>query len=225
MEQTAELLEVTGAGAAVSAAGMRIVKLLVGKPPQTVADLIRAVGVTRTAVTEQLGELVAGGFAVRTSERLPGRGRPRHLYSATDAALLLLFASNQRLLVPAMWRAIRQLGGEALKRQVLSRVSREMADHYRRRIHAKTPAERLRQMTELLVEEGNLVDVDQDAEGRLVINRRSCGFFSMFEESRSVCSVDEEMLSRVVEAPVHRLACRHDGDPCCRFVLDSTNGR
>lgn len=225
MQQTAEPPEATGSGAAVSAAGMRIIKLLVGKPPQTVADLIKAVGVTRTAVTEQLGELVAGGFAVRTSQRLPGRGRPRHLYSATDAALLLLFASNQRLLVPAMWRAIRQLGGEALRRQVLSRVSREMAEYYRQRIHGKSPVERLRQMSQLLAEEGDLVDINKDSDGRLVINKRSCGFFSMFEESRSVCSVDEEMISRVVGAPVRRTACRHDGDPCCQFALVSNNGR
>ena len=75
------------ADATVSAAGLRIVKLLVGNPPQTVSDLIDTTGVTRTAVTEQLNELVAAGFVERSTERLTGRGRPRHLYKATDAAL------------------------------------------------------------------------------------------------------------------------------------------
>lgn len=51
-------------------------KLLVGNPPQTITDLIRAAGVTRTAVTEQLNELVAAGFVERSMERLSGRGRP-----------------------------------------------------------------------------------------------------------------------------------------------------
>ena len=37
--------------AAVSEAGMRIVRLLVGNRPRSVADLIEATGVTRTAVT------------------------------------------------------------------------------------------------------------------------------------------------------------------------------
>lgn len=210
--------------ATVSAAGMRIIRLLVGRAPQTIAQLIRETGVTRTAVTEQLNELVSSGFAERTYERLPGRGRPRHLYSATNAALLLLFASNQHLLVPAMMRAIAEVGGESLKRRVLKRVGREMAEHYRERIDGKTPAERLRQMTQLLCDEGDLVDVSEDSEGRVLINRRSCGFFSMYEESRSVCTVDEEMISRVVGEPVRRTACRHDGDPCCQFVLVSSNG-
>ena len=105
------------ADATISPAGLRIMKLLVGNPPQTVAELIRAAGVTRTAVTEQLNELVAAGFVERDTQRLPGRGRPRHLYRATDAALVLLFASNQRLVVPAIWRAILDVGGEELTQE------------------------------------------------------------------------------------------------------------
>lgn len=211
--------------AAITPAAMRIVKLLVGNRPLTVADLIAATGVTRTAVTEQLNELVAAGFVERTIERLPGRGRPRHLYSATTAALLLLFASNQRLVVPAIWRAIRDLGGQELLRQVVARVTEIIADHYRPRITGQTPEERLRQVNDLLTEEGHLVEVYEDAEGHLVLRKRTCPFISMYEESRTVCDVDIDLMSRIVGVPVQRTMCRHDGDPCCAFAIASTNGR
>lgn len=204
---------------------MRIVKLLVGNRPLTVADLIAATGVTRTAVTEQLNELVAAGFVERTTERLPGRGRPRHLYSATTAALLLLFASNQRLVVPAIWQAIRDLGGEPLLRQVVQRVTTIIADHYRPRITGQTPEERLRQVNDLLTEEGHLVEVYEDAEGHLVLRKRTCPFISMFEESRTVCDVDIDLMTQIVGVPVQRTMCRHDGDPCCAFAIVPTNGR
>ena len=91
---------------------MRVVKLLVGHPPCTISELIDETGVTRTAVTEQLNELMASGFVERTVEKLPGRGRPRHRFSATKAALVLLFANNQQLVVPAIWKAIDEIGGE-----------------------------------------------------------------------------------------------------------------
>jgi predicted ArsR family transcriptional regulator len=208
----------------ITPAGMRIVKLLVGRAPQTVTELIRAAGVTRTAVTEQLNELVSAGFAERSYERLAGRGRPRHLYSATRAALLLLFAGNQGILVPAIWRAIAEVGGEGLRQRVCMCVAREMAEHYSRRIGGKKPSQRLSQLAELFREEGDVVEVTGSENGRLVMHRRSCGFFSMFEESRSVCRVDEEMIRRVVRAPVERTACRHDGDPCCQFAVSSKNG-
>ena len=211
--------------ATVSPAGMRIVNLLVGNPAQTVATLIRATGVTRTAVTEQLNELVAAGFVERATERLPGRGRPRHLYSATNAALLLLFASNQRLVVPAIWHAIREVGGEELTRKVLKQASLKLAEHYKKKVTGPNPRERLRQMIDLLSEEeGVLVDVTENRDGHLVMHKRSCPFISMYEESGAVCGMDLEMLAAIVGAPVRQIACRHHGDPCCRFELVSLNG-
>lgn len=212
-------------GTTVSAAGMRLVKLLVGKPPQTIADLIKSVGVTRTAITEQLNELIAAGFVERDAERLEGRGRPRHLYSATSAALVLLFAGNQWMVVPAIWKALQEIGGEKLKTEVLQRVSIMLAEHYKERVRGKTPQQRLRQMARVLAEEeGNLVDIEKGADGQMLIRRRNCSFFSMFEESRAICRVDEEVLSEVVGAPVRRTSCRHDGDPCCAFEIVSSNG-
>lgn len=209
----------------ISPAAMRVVRLLVGNAPRSVADLIEATGVTRTAVTEQLNELVAAGFVGRTTEEPTGRGRPRHLYAATNNALLFLFASNQRLVVPAMWEAITEIGGNQLRRKVLARVSRKMAAHYKARITGKTPDERLRQMSDLLAEEGGVVEIDDGGNGELVMRKRSCQFFSMFEDSRSVCCVDQEMLRLVVRAPVRRTTCRHDGDSCCSFAIKSSRAK
>jgi len=206
--------------ATVTPAGLRVVKLLVGNPPQSIADLMDATGVTRTAVTEQLNELVAAGFVERRTERVAGRGRPRHLYSATEAAMLVLFAGSQRMMVPAIWRVIEEIGGKKLKSRVLRRVSRSLAEHYNSKIRARKPAQRFLQLIRVFREdEGNLIEIDQGSNGQTVMRRRSCSFFSMFDESRAVCQIDEKMMSLVVGAPVRRTACRHDGDPCCTFEI------
>jgi predicted ArsR family transcriptional regulator len=105
-------------------------RLLVGRSPQTVAELIDSTDVTRTAVTEQLNSLMDAGFVERTVERGPSRGRPRHVYQATHAALVRLFPGNQRLVVPAIWQAILDVGGEKLSSRILKRVSRALADYY-----------------------------------------------------------------------------------------------
>jgi len=211
--------------ASVSAAGMRIVRLLVGTPPQTVADLIKATGVTRTAVTEQLNELAAAGFVERTTERLAGRGRPRHLYRTTDAALTLLFASNQQLLVPAIWKAIGEVCDDKTVDKLLLLVSHSLADHYRPMVTAKDPEGRLKQMVKLFQNEGVLFRVEKTEDGGLMVHKRSCPFFSMYEESGAVCCVDLEMMKDVVGAEVVQTACRHEGAPCCSFALESSNGR
>lgn len=202
----------------VSPAGMRLVKLLVGNPPMTIAQLMEATGVTRTAVTEQLGELVADGFVERHLERLPGRGRPHHLYAATHAALLLLFADAQRLVVPAIWKAIEEAGGEALTRRVMRSVAHQLAEHYRKRIHEKSPRKRLEKISAILRDEGVLVEVIEE-NGAIILRKRSCPFISMVDKNRSVCHIDEEMLSAIVGRPVRRVEYRHEGDPCCTFEL------
>jgi predicted ArsR family transcriptional regulator len=209
----------------VSAAAMRILRLLVGNPPQTIAELIRATGVTRTAVSEQLNELVAGGFVTRTMERLPGRGRPRYLYSATNAALALMCCRSHQSVVPAIWKAIDHVGGRELTRKILRRVTQSIVELYRSRITARTARERFRQFTELLRDEGNLVEICESDKTHLVLRKRSCGFINLFEESRTICTVDLDVMSTLVQAPVRRVECRHDGDPCCTFELCSSNGK
>ena len=204
----------------ISAAGMRIVKLLVGNTSRTVADLIKETGVTRTAVTEQLNELMGAGFVERKAEHLSGRGRPRNRYTATDAALLLLFANHERLLGPAIWKAVSEIGGEDLTDKILEHVSRTLAEHYCQRIHSKDPQERLRAMNGLLAEEGVLVEIDE-SDGQATMHKRSCPFIGMFDENRNVCCMDEMIMTRVVGKPVKRIFCRHDGDPCCVFKIAS----
>jgi len=210
--------------ATVSVAGMRIVRLLVGKPPQNISDLIDATGVTRTAVTEQLNELVAGGFVERSTQRRPGRGRPRHLFRATEAALLL-FATGQRFVVPVIWKAIADLGGKSLTQKVIRRVSLALAKHYKEQIAGKTPRQRLVEMCDVLCEEGGLIDIDEDDDGRIFLHKRSCPFISLSDESRMACSLDEELMKVVVGGRVRRTAWRHDGAPCCVFRLASSNGK
>jgi predicted ArsR family transcriptional regulator len=203
----------------ISAASLRVVKLLVGNPPQTVSGLIRITGVTRTAVAEQLKELLAAGFVERDKEAASGRGRPRHLYKATNAALRLLFASNQRLVVPAIWQAIREVGGDDLSGKVLKQVSRSLAEHYNGKITAQRPRERLDQLTKLLADEGGLIEAVEGDNGQWLVHKRSCPFISMVDDHRSVCHIDLDMMSEVVGRPVRQTACRHDGDPRCSFEI------
>jgi predicted ArsR family transcriptional regulator len=205
--------------ASISAAGMRVLKLLVGRPPQSVAELTKAAGVTRTAITDQLNELEHAGLVERTVERLPGRGRPRNRFRATQAALLLLAAGKECLVGQALWQAIEDVGGDALVEKIITRVSRELADVYTRRVTAKTPTGRLRQMNRLLREEGLLVDVSEQSD-HMSLSKRNCSFIGMFEVNRRVCQIDERIMTLVVGKPVRQVACRHDGDPCCVFRID-----
>lgn len=200
----------------VSPTGMRILKLLVGHPPKTLATLIEETGVTRTAVTEQLANLMASGYVAREVERT-GRGRPHHLYSATEASQSL-FVSNISRFVPAMLQAIEEVCGAQATRDVLERVSQELAAQYAKRITATEPRERLRQLGGLLEEEGVLAEICDD-NGRLILQERTCPFASMVTDSRVACEVEQSMMSLICGSQVQMLECRLDGCSCCTFEL------
>lgn len=203
----------------VTAAGMKILKILVGNAPQTVSELIKKTGVTRTAITEQLNELMAAGFVQRTVQPLAGRGRPRYLYSVTYKALIALFPGSAHLVVPAIWRAIRKLGGQKLVQQVIQEVTQELVHYYSQRITAQQPEKRLRQLLELWRQEGCVVDLSE-RDGRITLHKRSCPFLSMYEASGDICYIDVELISAIVGYPVRRVASRHEGAPCCTFELE-----
>jgi predicted ArsR family transcriptional regulator len=205
--------------ATISAAGLRIMKLLVGRPPQTISELVAAIGVTRTAITEQLNELINAGLVQQNTERQPGRGRPRYLFKATNAAMVLLFSGTQSPIVPAIWRAIRTVGGEELTTIVLKHVGLAMADHYNKQITSKKPHERLRQLIDVLSEEGCLIETTTGPGGQTILFRRSCPFIAMVDEQRNVCTIDRDVLSKVVGRPVRKTTCRHEGAPCCTFEI------
>ena len=203
----------------VSTAAMRIVRLLVGRPALTVTELMAKAGVTRTAVSEQLNDLMTAGYVEHQIEPLPGRGRPRHLYAATHAALVLLFASNQQLVVPAIWNAIRDAGGEKLVQKVLHAVVNQLSAHYQAKITATTPKERLSQYAAILEEEGGLVEVTAKG-GQITVTKRSCPFIAMFDEERNVCAIDMELMTAIAGCPVRQVSCRHEGEACCRFEVE-----
>ena len=203
----------------VSNASLRIVKLLVGQPPMAISELIDATGVTRTAITEQLNELVAAGYVRRTVEPCSGRGRPRHLYSLTRQAMHTLFDSDHGILVPAIQQAIVEIGGNELLVQIIHRAGRVISDNYMKRISADDPVERLRQLSELMQEDGIQVEMNEK-DGVVTFCKRSCPFISMYNGTDFVCGIDREVLSNVVGAPLQQIESRHDdASACCAFEL------
>jgi hypothetical protein len=44
----------------------------------------------------------------------------------------------------------------------------------------------------------------------------------MVDEQQNVCTIDKDVLSKVVGRSVRKTACRHEGAPCCTFEIDGT---
>ncbi|MGL6196885.1 MAG: winged helix-turn-helix transcriptional regulator [Thermoguttaceae bacterium] len=202
----------------VSAAGMRIMKLLIGRPPQKMNDLIKATGVTRTAITEQINELISSGLVEQNIERLLGRGRPRFLYSATARAQVVLFEGNQTIVVPAIWEAIQKFCINGTFDNICGHVAARIAEPFIRQISSATPAERLKDFYNLTCSQARLIQLHED-DDTVSVSKLSCPFVSMFDDEGVICSIDQNAMKRIVGPEISRITSRHDNNACCVFAV------
>jgi len=202
----------------ISEAGMRIMRLLIGYPPQLMNDLILKIGVTRTAITEQINELIEAGFVEQTLERVQGRGRPRFLYSATPLAHRQLFEGNQGVVVPAIWKALRRYCNPDTVMKICNDVAQDIADQFNPHIVATDPKERMRNFYHLTRDTGRLVQIT-DTGNEVSVSKLSCPFISMYDESGTVCMIDQLTMAKIVGPNVRRTAYRHENDTCCTYTV------
>lgn len=181
------------------------------------AQLTRASGVTRTAVIEQLNELMAQGYVARRVDKTQRRGRPRHLYSATDVAIERIFPPSPHIL-PAVVQAIESCGGPQLRREVFSHLGKVLAQRYRPKVQALAPRDRLEQLSQLLGYDGVLTSVEVH-DGKLMLRERSCPFINMLDCDRTACEMESAMIADLVGCKVTLAECRLDGCPSCLFQL------
>jgi predicted ArsR family transcriptional regulator len=80
--------------------------------PLSPDDLVARLGISRTAVLQQLHRLASSGLVERRAVR-HGVGRPRHLYEVTAGAQAAFPSSYDRLSL-GLLEAIESVGGRAL---------------------------------------------------------------------------------------------------------------
>ena len=202
----------------VSSAGLRILRLLVGREPQTVAQLMSEAGVTRTAITEQLSELMAAGLVERTTQRAARRGRPCHLYRATQRAIDLLSKSNLRRVLPELFAAMQQRLGREETLRLLEAVSRQVAKQYRTRLRARGLKERVQELAHVLEQDGILVEV-LPRDGAVALRQRTCPYAEMVEDRRWACQMERQILAHALGRRVELAQCRLDGACGCEFLV------
>ena len=197
----------------VSPAGMRILEHLIGFSPKTISELMKELEVTRTAVTEQLNELVSSGYVQRVQEHREKRGRPQFRYTATDHAATQLLPGNQHLLVPAVWNSIESVGGEALLEKIIEKTSETLASGCA--FSDLSWTERVR----CLVTRGGFEVVETLDENTVRVSKRTCGFFSMYESRGIVCKIHLQTIAKITGGTVERTSYRQEGAPCCEFLI------
>lgn len=182
--------------------------------PATVGELAELLGVTATAVRQRLNRLMGQGLVERAATP-QGRGRPSHHYGLTAAGRRATGANFADLAI-ALWEEIRGIQDAEIRRGLLQRVSRRLADHYADVVEGSTLEERMRSLAELFAKRRLPMSIEGQP-GLPVLQVLACPYPELAEQDRGICAMEKMLFSEVLGQQVRLSGCRLDGDECCRF--------
>jgi len=194
-----------------------------------VTELTETLGVTATAVRQRIERLLDDGLIER-HKVVAGRGRPTFSYSLTADGHRRAGA-NQADLADAMWQEILSLEDASVRQQLLAGIARRLGTVYKQQLtaghdDASSLELRMRELSKLMT--GNRIPNDVSRQGLAalpVLGITACPYPELTDESeqRSMCHLEEEMLSEALGRPVELTSCRLDGDHCCQFSPKETS--
>jgi predicted ArsR family transcriptional regulator len=182
----------------------------------TVKELGALLGLTSTGIRQHLTVLERDGLVEAREER--GRvGRPTLVYSLTEAADAL-FPKRYDVLATVILEEIRAREGNEKLHQLLQRVAQRLASPYTDRVEGRPLPERVRETTQIMEEQGCLVDCVEN-EGEFLIDEYNCPFPKVAERDRAVCALHVEFVRLLTGADTKLTRSLLRGERACTYRI------
>lgn len=182
---------------------MRVLFALKSGGPATAEAIARRLKVTAVAARQQLGRLREKG-QVAYDDRREGVGRPKRIWSLTEAAQALFPDSHAAVTLDLITAIRSTLGRDALDRVIATR-EKEMRRAYVARLRpGRTLLERARRLAEQRSEEGYMAEARRQANGDVLLIENHCPICIAAKACQGFCS-SELALFRDVLGPEVRV--------------------
>lgn len=196
----------------------KILRTLLARPRCTINDLSKAVEISPISVRHHINSLQADGLVDYEEER-HGVGRPRQLYSLTEAGLEQFPTHYVRLTM----RLLEQLK-ETMPKAMVGKIFSQMAEDLAQETVANTDmenlsiTERLELVQQILQREG--FDIEWEQKGtEYHIRDISCPYYFIGQNHPEVCTVGQVLISTILSAPVSQTRCILSGDSHCTYIV------
>jgi predicted ArsR family transcriptional regulator len=197
----------------------QIIKLLQRNGPMGIKDLRQALGVSDTAIRQQLQYLIADGLIEATRAQRSGRGRPGKVYALTDDVRHLFACEGEDLALSLYDELLMDQGPEVVQR-LLDRVGQRMAEQYQYQMRGLALLERVNAFSALLDARGIMSDTHMDDDA-IVLHEYNCPYRDLAVAHQEICEMEQKMLSQVLDADVELVDRIVDGHHRCSFVVRS----
>ncbi len=183
----------------------------------TVHTLIERLEVTATAVRQRLERLVEVHLIERRKESI-GRGRPQYRYFLTSLGMRYAAASYADL-AAALWQEVMDLPNSQLRQRVLRRVAQRMGQQLRTQVPSTgTLIQRMEAVATAFGQRRVPAELF-DVEHLPILQVHACPYPELAQQSgnRTLCEMEQEMISEAIGESVQLDCCRLDGHAMCQF--------
>ncbi len=189
---------------------------LLNNPRSTINELAEAVGINSISVRHHLNSMLADGLVSAEEER-HGVGRPRLVYYLTEDGVEKFPTRYYRFTNRLLDQVKETLPAETVER-LFTTMAKEVAHEYARESVNLPLDARLDLLKELLSEEGFQVEWEIESDA-VHIKEISCPYFHVGQAHPEVCSIDQTLISTVLDIPAKKINCVLNGDQHCTYVI------
>ena len=191
--------------------------LLERKAGATLDEMVTQIGLSRTAINQQLIALEGQGFIRKAASRKTG-GRPQHVYVLTDEGTNL-FPKQYSWFSKMLIQTLRQQVGEEQVSRFMYDLGVKLSAGLIPRLVGKNRAERVDEIVKIMNETGFAARVTSPGKGEKLprIECKNCVFHDLSKDYTEVCQFDLGFLSGLMGAPIEHQECMQRGGQACRF--------
>ncbi|RME87812.1 MAG: ArsR family transcriptional regulator [Anaerolineae bacterium] len=194
----------------------RILYTLLKHPRATVNDLAEAVGINPVSVRHHLANLQVEGLVSAEEER-HGVGRPRLVYSLTEAGMER-FPTRYLRLVTRLLSQLKETMPQKMVSELFTQIADDLAREYAEQMQGLSMEERLELVKDLLAEEGFTVEWEKTND-QYQIHEITCPYYQIGQDHPEVCTVDQTLISKMLAVPAEKVRCILSGDAHCTYVI------
>ena len=198
----------------------KVLQTLLSRQRCTINELAEAVDINPISVRHHIARLEAEGLVTSEEER-HGVGRPRRLYFLTEQGLERFPSRYMKLTI----RLLEQLKGsmpEPMINRLFTQMAQDMAAEYQADAKHLSIEQRLDLVTGMLSGEGFTVEWEKQGE-QYLIREISCPYFHVGQSHPEVCSMDQTLISTVLDIPAEKVKCVLNGDAHCSYLITKGN--
>jgi predicted ArsR family transcriptional regulator len=196
----------------------RILQTLLSHPRATINELAEAVNINAISVRHHLSNLQAENLVISEEER-HGVGRPRLVYYLTEKGVEQ-FPSRYYTLTNRLLEQLKETLPQSTLDAIFTRMGNLLIEEHLEDIEPLDTEGRLDFLKKILESEGHMIEWEKSENG-YNIYENTCPYYHISQSHPEVCSLDQTLLSTILETPVEKISCIHQGDAKCTYTTET----